>query len=94
MNEMICPHCRGEVPRGATVCRGCAAEIEYGAPRWAYFVAFIIGVIAGAKVYGWLPASMHWIAWVAGTVAFFVASAGANKLFAGRVSFERIYKTR
>ena len=27
---ITCPHCFGEVPYGAKVCRGCQAEIEYG----------------------------------------------------------------
>lgn len=94
MSDMTCPHCRGDVPRGATVCRGCAAEIEYGAPKWAYFVALIVGVFVGAKVYGWLPESLHWMAWVVGGVAFLFAVVGVNKLFVNRVNFERIYRTR
>lgn len=33
MNEefiIVCPHCHSEIPRGASVCRGCQAEIKYG----------------------------------------------------------------
>ena len=31
MSMMTCPHCGMQVPKGANVCRGCGAEIVYGA---------------------------------------------------------------
>ena len=31
MNVIICPHCGTETERGYSVCRGCQAEVIYGA---------------------------------------------------------------
>ncbi|WP_232443575.1 hypothetical protein, partial [Burkholderia ubonensis] len=54
MSELICPHCHNRVPRGARVCRGCQAELHYGAHPALYAIAVIIGFYlmheAGAAV--------------------------------------------
>lgn len=94
MSDLICPHCHGHVSRGASVCRGCQAEIEYGPPKWAYGACLVIAAIAGIKCYTLLPASVNWIGAVVGIAVFFGAGHCANKLFIDRVNFQRIYKTR
>jgi hypothetical protein len=45
---LICPHCHEEVPDGASVRRGCAAEARYGCsePRCACFISLVVGIAA------------------------------------------------
>src|SRR5690606_9304522 len=86
IDSMTCPFCHNDVPRGAVVCRGCQAEIEYGTPRWALPLTFIVSVImsiaAGNLVGSWFA----WLSFVA------IAAAGLvffRKVFADRVNFAR-----
>ncbi len=48
MSYLTCPHCHNdEVPRGASVCRGCHAEVHYGYSIKAYCFLFIgAGILA------------------------------------------------
>ena len=48
MPHFTCPHCHNdEVRRGASVCRGCHAEVHYGYSIKAYCFLFIgAGVLA------------------------------------------------
>ena len=48
MSYLTCPHCHNdEVPREASVCRGCHAEVHYGYSIKAYCFLFIgAGVLA------------------------------------------------
>ena len=48
MPHLTCPHCHNdEVPIGASVCRGCHAEVHYGYSIKAYCFLFIgAGVLA------------------------------------------------
>lgn len=94
MSELVCPHCRESVPRGATVCRGCQAEIEYGAPSALYFILLIASVFAGVKISGVVPASLSLLGWPAGITVLVGAGALLRRMFADRASFKRIYKTR
>jgi hypothetical protein len=84
----------GTVPRGASVCRGCGAEVEYGAPKWAYTVALVIGMIAGAQTYTSLPKDWFWIGIVVGIAVFIGASRVAGKLFVKRIIFHRHYRSK
>ena len=43
---MICPHCRQDIPYGATVCWGCQAEVRYGIPSGSGCLVFIGSVVA------------------------------------------------
>ena len=38
---ITCAHCRSDVPRGASVCRGCHAEIKYGPPPFYLLMCFM-----------------------------------------------------
>ncbi len=94
MSDLVCPHCHGEVPRGATVCRGCQAEIEYGSPPAAFLVIAIASAFLGFKTSGIVPESLHFLAWVIGIGAFVVGCVLLNKMFGDRVIFKRNYRTR
>lgn len=86
---MMCPHCHGSIPSGATVCRGCQAEVEYGAPWWANIGAVVLGVLAWAAVFDFsskLGAALGVV--VAIALLFFM-----NWAFRKRVVFKRIYRT-
>lgn len=50
MNQLMCPFCHNNVPYGATVCRGCGAEIDYTNP-----FSNMLGIICGAvgAIIGW-----------------------------------------
>lgn len=81
---MKCPMCFGAVPRGAVVCRGCKARIEYGIPAWAsvmlLFLSVAFGIWVGAVLAGWLG-------WVSFFLLFAVGGACLNGLFRNRVMF-------
>lgn len=93
MSDLTCPHCRNNVPRGATVCSGCQAEVEYGTPQAMFVIVLIIAAVVGVKVGIWFS-SVSWLGWVAAaavTVGGFIA---CGKLFKDRVNFKRVYNTR
>jgi uncharacterized membrane protein HdeD (DUF308 family) len=94
MSDLICPHCRGNVPRGATVCRGCQAEIEYGVPGFAFLIVAIVSAYLGVKVADWLPESLVILAWIAGIACFVFGGVMLEKAFGDRVEFKRIYRTK
>ena len=94
MSDHICPHCHGQVPERATVCRGCQAEIEYGPPPIAFLVIAVISAVLGYQVGGWLPASMGFIAWIVGVGGFIAGSFGVGQVFEDRVVFKRVYRTK
>lgn len=94
MSDLICPHCHGSVPRGAKVCRGCQAEIEYGAPPFAFLVVAIVSVVLGIKTSGVLPEGLSFLAWIVGIGGFIAGSVILGRLFGSRVNFKRIYRTK
>lgn len=94
MNNLVCPHCRGTVPRGASVCRGCQAEIEYGTPSFAFLVAIIVSVVLGFKTSGVVPEGLSFLGWVVGIGCFIAANVLMGKVFGNRVNFKRIYRTK
>lgn len=91
MQVVQCPHCYSEVPHGAKVCRGCQAEIEYGAPPVAFLFVFIVSMFAG-----WFigAASHSIIGWIVFAGLLVGGIWGCVKLFADRINFKRIYRTR
>lgn len=94
MSDLICPHCRGSVPRGAAVCRGCQAEIEYGAPPAAYVVVLVVSAIAGFQTSGVVPQSLSFLSWIIGIGVFVGGVELLSRIFVDRVIFKRIYKTK
>lgn len=94
MNNLICTHCRTGVPRGATVCTGCQAEVEYG-PEKSYFgAALLAAAFVGYQVHLHLPESLSVGGWVVGVLVFAGLSVLIQKMFGDRVVFKRVYKTR
>ncbi|CRX67529.1 unnamed protein product [Stenotrophomonas maltophilia] len=87
-DEMTCPMCMGRVPRGAIVCRGCKARIEYGIPNWAASVVLVCSIAFGL----WSGAVLTWwIGLVGGVVLFLLCSVGLQHLFRNRVVFRLRY---
>ena len=50
MSHIICTHCMTTVPHGATLCRGCKAEIEYGVSQGMCTVLSTSGTVCLEKV--------------------------------------------
>ena len=94
MSDLTCPHCRGSVPRGATVCRGCQAEVTYGGPRSAFLALAVASLFLGFQTAAIVPVGVKWFGWVIGLGALFGGSVWLNNLFKDRVRFRRIYRTR
>ena len=90
MKELKCPHCHETVPIGATVCKGCQAEIEYGTPFFIALIIFFISVFLGVKV---SDLGNSYLGWGAGIVVLILLFIGSEKIFSNRVKFKRIYKT-
>jgi len=91
MNNHVCPHCRTEVPSGATVCTGCQAEVEYGPPKEAFMALLVIAAMLG----GWLgSATNSVVGWIVFAAVLVAGSVACFKVCANRVSFKRMYKTR
>lgn len=91
MDELTCPHCHGNVPRGATVCRGCQAEVEYGTPRLLFGVLMLVALVLGVQVDNAMGSTLGWAAGVGIAIGSAVL---LNRLFANRVIFKRRYRTR
>ncbi|PXW15502.1 hypothetical protein [Paraburkholderia caballeronis] len=87
-----CPHCLTQVPRGAHVCTGCAAELHYGIPEKLLAVGLIAATIAGLYVGNGMNGGA-----VVGTIAGFMVFGGIyaclQKVFKDRVVFKRNYRT-
>ncbi|MFV0662087.1 hypothetical protein [Denitromonas sp.] len=94
MSHLICPHCHGDVSRGAKVCRGCQAEIEYGAPPFAFLVVVAISAVLGFKTSETVSADLSFLGWVIGAGSFVLGAILLTKLFGNRVNFKRIYRTK
>jgi hypothetical protein len=87
-DQMTCPMCMGRVPRGAIVCRGCKARIEYGIPGWAATVVLVCSIAFGL----WSGAVLTWwIGLIGGLVLFWLGSMGLQHLFRNRVVFRLRY---
>ncbi|HEY0232785.1 MAG TPA: hypothetical protein VGC55_16170 [Dokdonella sp.] len=91
MHGSVCPHCHTSVPTGATVCTGCQAEVEYGAPSAALVLVILV---AGFIAYSAGHATHVAIGWAVFVVIAGGGLYGCSQLFKNRVSFKRIYRTR
>ena len=94
MSDMTCPHCHGTVPRGATVCRGCQAEVKYGGPRIAYIAVAFVSLFLGFGTAAIVPIDLKFLGWIAGIGIFIIGCILCNQLFSERVRFVRIYRTK
>lgn len=102
MSELVCPHCRGIVPRGASVCRGCQAEIVYGEwPKYLNGMLFIVCIVLAATV-GQIaakivPSNLYSIVWIVVigifSGSYFASFRAIHPRFRDRVKFKRIYRT-
>lgn len=89
MSDLVCPHCYTEVPRGASVCRGCQAEIEYGTPTAAIVAVAIASLFLAIKTVAFIPASLSFLPWIVGIGSFIAGGTFCSKLFKDRVVFSR-----
>ena len=94
MDDLMCPHCHGNVSRGAFVCRGCQAEVEYGPPPAAYICMALLSAFLGFQLPRFLPDFLSFAGWIAGIGIFIVGSAWIRNIFKDRVNFKRIYRTK
>jgi hypothetical protein len=102
MSHIICTHCMTAVPHGATVCRGCKAEIEYGVPDSTYGVLVLgsallgLGVIiALAPMLERFSMFLEFVLWCIVFIALFARGLRiVEKRYKDRVVFTRIYRTR
>ncbi|KVP98691.1 hypothetical protein WJ95_30630 [Burkholderia ubonensis] len=86
---LLCAFCHARVPRGATRCHGCGAQVEYGVPDALYVLVLIVALFAGSTAIGALPAAL---VWMGVPVALFVLvglSLLLRKRYRRRVSFRR-----
>jgi hypothetical protein len=94
MNNLTCPHCHTDVPRGASVCTGCQAELKYGPSKTLVFFSLVLAAIAGVKVATALPPAMSIAGWIVGITVFGALYMLVTKVYKDRVIFKRIYRTR
>lgn len=88
-----------DVPLGAKVCRGCQAEIEYGAPAWAVAVAIVLPLYLAYQLGNWAFVYTGFGPQAFGVV-FPVALLGlgicswriTRRLYAHRTRFKRWYR--
>lgn len=91
MSDIQCPHCHAEVSRGASVCQGCQAEVEYGIPRAAIVFVLLVSIFAAWYVGS---STLEIVGWVVFVVLLVAGLFGCNRIFRERISFKRIYRTR
>lgn len=92
-NMITCPHCRSEIPDGASVCRGCNAEIKYGTPL--FFIIF--GIVAPFFFAAWISkllgigaGILEWIVIVPLTLSgWFLFFKIGQKMYSGKARFIR-----
>jgi hypothetical protein len=89
MSDLVCPHCYTEVPRGASVCRGCQAEIEYGTPAAAIVAVAIASLFLAIKTVAFIPDSLSFLPWVVGIGSFIAGSIFCFRFYEDRVVFRR-----
>lgn len=89
MEDLIkCPMCFGSVPRGAVVCRGCKARIEYGIPSWIALGLLIVSAMFGF----WSGAALVWWVGLIGAIVLFVlGSVVLQHAFRNRIVFRLRY---
>ena len=94
MNDLTCPHCLGSVPRGATVCRGCQAEIEYGASMFVLVMLLVFAIFMGVLTASMLPEALSFVGWIVGIGSLYVGGKRIGEEYKDRVEFKRVYRTK
>jgi hypothetical protein len=104
--SIVCPHCRNDVPRGATVCRGRHAEVEYAPSRGLLLLGTLtapsFGIFVGDRIstsdLNFFGKIEHGIPVISGflacTVAFIAIGVLLQMIFEKRVVFTRAYRRR
>ena len=77
------------IVRGATVCRGCNAEVEYGLPLIIYVVVAISSAALEYKISRIASGELAFVAWCVGIGAFVTGAIILRKIFRHRVFFKR-----
>lgn len=54
MSMIDCPYCGTTIQHGYTVCPGCQATFEYGAPSWIGLPLLLVGGFIGFGTGSWL----------------------------------------
>ena len=87
MTDHQCPHCHNHVPHGASVCRGCQAELEYGPPPgllWAVIcIPALLGIFSNSN-----------LGIIAGIAVAVTGAMFLKRKMKDRVAFNRRYRTR
>jgi len=92
---LTCPHCLSHVPHGASVCRACKVEIEYGIPDIVSAVILFgaLFVVAMAHPIGQLGhLSALWFDLIVGGIAFGGFSCLAESVYSNAARFTRYYR--
>lgn len=90
-DRLQCPHCHTAVPKGATVCTGCQAEVEYGTPGTLVVLLLVVALFGGYGVATKLESAIA--GWVVGIALLICGGLAFSKLFGYRAKFTREYKT-
>lgn len=91
---LTCPHCHNNVPHGASVCRGCQAEVQYGAPLSWYVMAAFSGLLLGAWLEDLLPKNLTFLSGAVSLLAIVYGIIKIKKLTKDRIVFKRMYRTK
>jgi len=108
VSHIICTHCMTAVPHGATVCRGCKAEVEYGVSQGMCTVLSVASALLGLVVVGALDSIRERFStldnfspttgialWGIAVIALYAGGRYLlRKWYKDRVVFNRIYRTR
>jgi len=94
MSNLTCPHCHNSVPMGASVCRGCHAELKYGPSRTIVSGLIVLAIVVGTIVSSILPHSMSIAGWIVGIGTLGFLYTRVNRIYRDRVVFKRVYRTR
>ena len=94
MTELKCPHCFGGVPYGASVCRGCQAEVEYGTPTTFVIFSIFAAIILACAASIFLPSIIPYRGISTFVLTIVLAIIFARNVFKDRIAFLRPYRTR
>ena len=96
MTLLTCLHCMNpEVPNGAKVCRGCQAQIEYGAPKFAIALAIFLPFFIAHNFGLWIHDYVGYGIIVAGIVLLplgWLSWKVTKRLYSNRTNFKRWYR--
>ncbi len=94
INDLTCPHCLGSVPRGASVCRGCQAEIEYGTSFFEIVALIFISIFVGVLTDSMLPNTLSFVGWIVVFGSLYAGGKHLREKNKDRAEFKRIYRMK